>query len=387
MAGRFYEVLGLTHKATPDEIRTAYRKLVKRYHPDHSPDANSTEIFLKVQEAYEVLSDPDRRAEYDRLQVAQEQLRKQRKAAGNQGSAKPPPKSNQERAATKASAKSQRAPNAQRQQSNAPPSQAPSLAAEVTRLSMLFAKGRLAEAETLAMQIISRDARVPLPYAVLGDVARQKGNFAEASKMYAYAAQFDPTNPVYIRKHEELMNRVSYEKYPKSSKKPDAVSPAPYVGFILVSASCVYVAVSREVAILPALTLINTWTLGLVVMLFISGVTVGASLSAGRLLDRFDSFTTNALGRVAPSLALAPIALVNFWAAVALYVLLGLGQKSFAYSISRVLASVSAVVLMATLSAVVSGRIEPMQVFLWGGNIAYFGALCGWMVADSLKSV
>lgn len=370
MAGRFYEALGVTPKATAEEIKAAYRKLVKKYHPDHASESGAIEKFLAVQEAYEVLSDPERRAEYDRLQGIQEQLRKQRDArraeAGQASQRTPPPK-----------------PRTQTARPKTP--EAPSLAAEVSRLSMLFAKGRLAEAETLARQIISRDPRVPLPYAVLGDVARQKGNFAEASKMYAYAAQFDPTNPVYLRKHEELMGRVSCQQTHQTSTNPGSTSAAPIIGFLFVAASCVYLALSREPALLPSLTLIRTWTLGLVVVLFISGVTVGASLSSGRLLDRFDSFTTNALGRVAPSLALAPVALVNFWAAAALYVLLGLAQRSFAYSISRVLAAVAAVTLMATLGAVASGRIEPMQVFLWGGNIAYFGALCGWMVADSMK--
>lgn len=374
MAGRFYDVLGVTQKATSEEIRTAYRKLVKKYHPDHSSDPSSTEMFLKVQEAYEVLSDPARRTEFDRLQELQEQLRKQKQSSQARKNAAPP-KAEAPRTAQPPPPKEQPKPKPQA-----------TLAGEVTRLSMLFSKGRIAEAESLARKIITMDARVALPYAVLGDVARQKGNLAEASKMYAYAAQFDPNNSVYLRKHEELMTRVSTTRTSvTTTAKPEPISPAPFVGFGIAIIACTYLVLSRESSILPGIKLINTWTLGLVVMLFISGVAVGASLSAGRLLDGFDSFTTNAVGKISPSLALAPIALVSFWAAGLLYVLLGLGQKSFAYSISRLLASVAAVVFLTTLSAMISGRIEPMQVFAWGGNIAYFGALCGWMVADSLR--
>ncbi len=372
MAGRFYTALGLTPKATQEEVRTAYRRLVKKYHPDQSSDKTSTEMFLKVQEAYEVLSDPARRAEYDRLQAIQEQLRKQKAAPQT------PPNA---RSRTTSSAR----PQPPKPQSTQP--KTPTLAAEVSRLSMLFTKGRLAEADSLARQIIARDARIALPYAVLGDVARQKGNFAEASKMYAYAAQFDPTNPVYMRKHEELIQRTTAQTAPRKAYQKESVSAAPLVGFSVAFIACAYLALAKEAPILPNLGLIRTWTLGLVVMLFISGVAVGASLSAGRLLDRFDSFTTNALGRVSPSMALAPVALVSFWAAALLYVLLGLGQKSFSYSMSRLLGAVAAIVLMTTIAASISGRIDPMQALLWGGNIAYFGSLCGWMVADSLRSV
>lgn len=65
MAGDHYTALGLTIDATPEEIRSAYFLAARRSHPDANPDAKTTEWFLRVQEAYEVLSHPRRRAEYD----------------------------------------------------------------------------------------------------------------------------------------------------------------------------------------------------------------------------------------------------------------------------------------------------------------------------------
>ena len=62
----YYEVLGISKNATDDEIKKAYRQLAKKYHPDTSTEENAQEKFKEVQEAYEVLKDPQKRANYDK---------------------------------------------------------------------------------------------------------------------------------------------------------------------------------------------------------------------------------------------------------------------------------------------------------------------------------
>jgi curved DNA-binding protein len=63
----YYEALGVSRDASSDEIRRAYRTLARRYHPDVNKDPEAAERFREISEAYEVLRDPDKRAQYDQF--------------------------------------------------------------------------------------------------------------------------------------------------------------------------------------------------------------------------------------------------------------------------------------------------------------------------------
>ena len=63
----YYKVLGVERTASADQIRKAYRRLAHKYHPDVSKEPNAEARFKEMQEAYEVLKDPEKRAAYDQL--------------------------------------------------------------------------------------------------------------------------------------------------------------------------------------------------------------------------------------------------------------------------------------------------------------------------------
>ena len=63
----YYEVLGVDKSADDKELKNAFRSLARKYHPDRSSEPDAEDKFKEIQEAYAVLSDPEKRQTYDRF--------------------------------------------------------------------------------------------------------------------------------------------------------------------------------------------------------------------------------------------------------------------------------------------------------------------------------
>ncbi|AIE85583.1 J domain-containing protein [Fimbriimonas ginsengisoli] len=368
MAKTHYETLGLKRSATAAEIKSAYRKIVLAHHPDRSKDPRSVQIFMSATEAYDVLTDASAKLRYDEGLNAEAKriAERQRQATATQQKVAAPsgPRPGWTETVTSPS----------------------TVAADVSRLPGLFARGKHAEAESLAREILAVSPRQPVCYAILGDIHRARGNVNEAARMYAYAAQFEPNNPVYQRRYEELLssNKVVETRHHHSQLQgEDRKGLAPLVGGGLILLAAIFLAISPEKAVFGKVAGISSWTGSLPIVLFLAGVSVGATLAIGNLLDRFQSLTTTATGRIGPAVALALVAVVNFWAALLLYLSMGAFQNAFNYSTTRIMAGV--VVATVTLAFASSAHVVAAQALTWGGNLVYLGALIGWLVADQMK--
>ncbi|MBV6457079.1 MAG: Chaperone protein DnaJ [Fimbriimonadaceae bacterium] len=364
MSRSHYEILGVSRGVTDAELKAAYRKLVLKYHPDQSKEPGAAEVFISITEAYQVLSDPERRASYNRLLDGR---------AGETGKAVPNPKPTPKKA-----------PAPEYRSAPRRAAAAPAPTGDVLHLTGLIGKGRVTEAEVLAQQLIRKSPTQPLPYAVLGDIARSRGDYREAAKQYALAAQMDPLNDLYQKLHESMLERVSNPRVTSAGKTETRVPVAPMVVGLVTSISAfVYASVAGDPA-MTTLAPIDTWKLSTFLALIVAGLALGVTLTIAGLLDRFDAIQRGTVMRLTPSIALAGVCLFNFWLALAVFLWIGVAQNTFHPATSRMVAGAAGLTLTFVMIAQLAGSPIGLQVLLWGGNWIYLFGLMGWLVTDSL---
>jgi hypothetical protein len=345
---------------------------VRRLHPDVNRNPDSTARFMQVTESYQVLSDPERRRNYDGLlrlreqpgqQVRREQARRAADAATQRARQKPPPR---------------------RRPSTAGVSQA--VKDRIAAAQRLYASGLLREAEKAARSLVTSEPTLGIGYAILGDIYRTQQKWDRAAKMYSLAIQFSPHDASYQRRYEQILDKLEQIRESEKgivTRGLESARTAIGVSMVVHPILMGYVAFSTES---PAqlLGIVSYWTPGLYVMLFLSGAINGFLLSASSLVDRWESLGSHG-GRVSWATTCVVFSAVSFWAALVYYGITGLLQEALTPSLNRVFASSILLVLGYTIAFAVPQPHGWSQVAMWGGNLVFIGSLCGWRVMDAFK--
>ncbi len=371
----------MSERASQDEIRAAYHGLARQFHPDRNPSAEAQERFLSIKESYETLSNGDRKEIYDRYR-------------GYAAKAKAKEAPSEQKVKASSSDRVQTASYfkdrvAWEDRGRVEPNRDEFLRArrKIEEMQKMAARGRWGDAAGLASEIIRAGVNEPLAYAVLADVARLNGDYVEAAKQYGFAVQFDPDNTVYQDMHVAMMETGKRKKATVTHHPSEKSYSAFILGMVGIVAGICYTAVAQELPIAPSFAPISTWTLGQIVTMLVSGVAMGASLSASDLLDHFDLGGGVAGYRVHPGFMVAFVSLINFWLAFGIYVLVGVTQKSFHVSVTRLIGFVAIGVLGFGFARMGIGWDAVWQTIIWAGSILYLAGLVGWFVADGLRRV
>jgi tetratricopeptide (TPR) repeat protein len=201
----YYEVLGLSPQSSTDQIKKKYRELARKFHPDVVQDkALGQRVFTQINQAYSVLGDPERRAQYnDTLQhtAAQKTV-----IQNNTSSSAAAPQT----ASAKTDAPVQSA-------SVKPATNPPAFADMLTRAENAIMAGKPVEARAFCVRILEADPRHVKAMDILGDALVQMGKPGEAAEQYRKALQVAPSSLIQAK-----LNRVAPQSAPTRTVPPAA---------------------------------------------------------------------------------------------------------------------------------------------------------------------
>ncbi|CEK15736.1 DnaJ-class molecular chaperone with C-terminal Zn finger domain [Chthonomonas calidirosea] len=200
----YYAILGVAPSADLKEIKRRYRELALRYHPDVNPTPEAARKITEINEAYDVLSDPERRSRYDterlfmatRLQHSTPTSPKSRTTS----SQKPSAPTSQPKVDFNGFGRvvQEETPSRPRQAPFASQTTTASRSARAEKFlheaQLAFYTRRYAEAERLCRQAIALNVTLSPAHELLGDLLARRGDKENAIAAYSYAVQFNPNN-------------------------------------------------------------------------------------------------------------------------------------------------------------------------------------------------
>ncbi len=210
----YYEVLGLPPGATTDQIKKKYRELARKFHPDVAQDKNLGQLtFTQINQAYNTLSNPERRAQYNGT------LQNLTAPSGPSEPAKAPAAQN---AASRPSAPKPAtpAPKAAAQPAPSQPAAAartPAFTEMLNRAENAIMAGKPVEARAFCVRILEADPRHVRALEILGDSLVLMGRQEEAAVQYRQALQIAPSSLIQAK-----LNRVAPPSQSTRTMPPQA---------------------------------------------------------------------------------------------------------------------------------------------------------------------
>lgn len=380
-ARNHYQILGVSRLATVDQIKRRYRYLARKYHPDVAENKETArQIFIEINDAYQTLSNPDRRLIYDAA-LDKEFLNYQTRV----------------HAASRAEA-SQRQRTYQGVQTRSSEAHAGNPVEEarkkVQEAQSAFIAQQFRSAIAACREAIRLDRRNARAHVILGDIYRIQGFDERAMDMYTVALQLDPRNTDVQGKFDRVARkRMDVEYGYSASDRPSVYRMLAFaLGWLAVLGILLYIgfAPGEPIGWLHEnLKVVGDWSANLVFSMLILGILVGLLLSLHNRISPLDEelFFQGVRAPGFPS-ANYPVGLVllifnvfNFYLAAVVYVIIGLTQDSISKSVFTALAAVAG-------CAVACGIAYPpgwSQVMLFGGNVIFPGLLIGWMFGDMFR--
>lgn len=362
-----YEILGLPDSASTALIKRRYRELVRKYHPDVAADkVTSHLLFLRINEAYEVLKDPVRRKAYDETLAIEAMIQKKKLQykQSTTAAAAPPP---------------------------APPHAPRNISQMLKDAQFAFIQKRFAVALELCKVILRTDPRNAKACVMLADIYRIRGKTGAAIKYYNFAVQFDPADSDSQKKLMKLMSKQISSQPPVARVRHPAEVLAVNamwwsVAFLLILLIKVYpgAPISWLGHYVPQ---VSKWSWNTIGFLAGASAIAGALLSVNGLLRHPDNELV--FENPGSNWAIVPVGILLligsgffFIGAAAFYILFGALQGSLSRSVMTIF---GAVVVLVSLAALMCEPTLRMQVLLFGGNVAFFSSLFGWYTGAALK--